>query len=161
MRLLIASALLAALASPAYAACQIELAIYGDRDDVASLEFRPRDEAAAVTNRFRLVMHEKDVVLDGMVLWTEGVERPNGILMHQCPEGDVTGEEIAACTLWQGVIYTDGEKGLDLLPGQGSDAPQSLVLADLGHAMQAAPAFAAAGLTRAPFDIFELKGCQE
>jgi NAD(P)-dependent dehydrogenase (short-subunit alcohol dehydrogenase family) len=28
------------------------------------------------------------------------------MVMHNCPEGDVTGEEIAACTVWEGVIYT-------------------------------------------------------
>lgn len=160
LRIASTSLFVSLLATQAFAACPIELGVYGDRDGVATLEFRPKQDSAAVTNQFRMVMKDGPV-FDGVVLWTTGVERPNGILMHDCPEGDVTGEELAACTLWQGVIYARGAAGIDLLPAQGSDAPDALVLADLGHSMQSAPAFAASGLTVAPFDVFELEGCQE
>ena len=33
--------------------------------------------------------------------------------------------------------------------------------ADLGPSLKAATAFGPAGLTKIPFDVFELKGCQE
>lgn len=156
------AAALLMLPSPAFAACPIELAIYGDRDDVASVEFRPRPEGAAITNQFRVIMHEKGVAFDGVVMWSAEVERPNGIVMHQCPEGDVTGDELAACTLWQGVIYAVGADGaIDLLPQQGGDAPPRIVLSDLAYSMNVAPAFERSGLTKLPFDAFEMKGCQE
>ena len=32
-------------------------------------------------------------------------DRPNGIVMYNCPEGDVTGDDLEACTVWQGLIY--------------------------------------------------------
>ena len=54
---------------------------------------------------------DKGVVLDGIVMWTDGVSRPHGSLMYKCPTGDVTGDELAACTVWQGVIYSVGRQG--------------------------------------------------
>ena len=64
---------------------------------------------------------DNDVVLDGIVQWSDGVARPNGMLMHKCPEGDVTGAELAVCTVWQGVIYTSDDKGnIELLPAEGA-----------------------------------------
>lgn len=155
--------LVAAVMGPvsAFAACPIELSVYEDRDGVASMNFRPRGDAAAVTNAFRLAFRE-GFVADGVVMWTQGVERPYGMVMHECPEGDVTGEELAACTLWQGPVYVAGDDGgLGLLPREGEPAPPQIVLADLAYALSVAPAFTAAGLATPPFDIFELRGCQE
>ncbi len=51
----------------------------------AELEFTPRQGAATVSNRFRVLL-ENDVVLDGIVQWSDEVARPNGMLMHQCPK---------------------------------------------------------------------------
>lgn len=149
-------------ASPAAnAACPLELAVYGDRDDVASVEFVPTGGSAAVTNTFRMVLGD-GVVLDGIVMWSQEVARPNGMLMHDCPLGDVTGEEIAACTAWEGVIYTSDASGaVGLLPPEGTSAPQTLIFPDLGPALKHAPAFAEKALSKLPWDVFALKGCQE
>ena len=117
-----------ATAFPALAACPIELAVYGDLENTAGIDFRPTMDSATVTNSFRMVL-DNGVVLDGIVQWSDGVARPNGMLMHKCPEGDVTGEELAACTVWQGVIYTSDDKGnIELLPAEGKTAPQKLDL---------------------------------
>lgn len=146
---------------PVKAACPMELAVYGDRDGVAGIDFRPTGENAVVTNSFRLVM-DNSVVLDGIVMWTEEQPRPNAIVSRSCPEGDVTGEEYAACTLWQGVVYAVDERGeVGLLPAEGAPAPARLVLADLGPALRASNAFGAGGFSKVPFDVFQLKGCQE
>ena len=41
--------------------------------------------------------------------------------MYKCPKGDVTGAELAVCTVWQGVIYTSDDKGnIELLPAEGA-----------------------------------------
>ena len=105
---------------------------------------------------------ENDVVLDGVVMWTEDVARPNGMLMHNCPEGDVTGEELAACTVWQGVIYTVSEFGaVGLLPERGAAAAVHLILPDLGPAVRNSPIWGAHGVSKAPWDSFTLSGCQE
>ena len=154
-------AVFAVAAAPARAACPIELAVFGDRDEAASVEFVPTGESAAVTNTFRMVLGD-GVVLDGIVMWSADVSRPNGMLMHDCPEGDVTGEELAACTAWQGVIYTaDASGGVGLLPAEGTAAPQTLIFPDLGPALSHSSAYGEKGFSKLPWDVFALKGCQE
>lgn len=152
---------LALAVTPAWTACPIELAVFGDRDDAASVEFVPTGESATVTNTFRMVLGE-GVVLDGIVMWSADVSRPNGMLMHNCPEGDVTGEELAACTAWQGVIYTaDATGGIGLLPAEGTAAPRTLIFPDLGPALSQSPAYGGKGFSKLPWDVFALKACQE
>ncbi len=150
-----------AAASPATAACPVELAIYRDRDGVAEIAFRPAAGSAAVTNKFQMAMRGGPL-FEGVVMWTEEPARPYGQVMFNCPEGDVTGAELDACTLWQGVIYgVDGEGGVGLLPGEGEPAPSSIILSDLAYQMRGAPAFSSAGLFTVPSDVFALSGCQE
>ena len=150
-----------AASAPTLAACPIELAVYGDRDGAASVEFIPTVEGAAVTNTFRMLLGD-DVVLDGIVMWSQEVARPNGMLMHDCPEGDVTGDEIAACTPWQGVIYTSDTSGtIGLLPAEGTGAPETLIFPDLGPALRQSSAYGGGGFSNVPWDVFALKGCQE
>ncbi|TIM20136.1 MAG: hypothetical protein E5Y74_19465, partial [Mesorhizobium sp.] len=96
--------------SAANAACPIELAVYGDAQSGSEIDFTPTGTSATVTNTFRMIL-DNNVVLNGIVMWNEGVSRPNGALMYKCPEGDVTGEELAACTPWHSVIYTADDKG--------------------------------------------------
>ncbi len=155
---------LAVLASaPAQAACPIELAVYGDRDGAATIDFRPTLESAAVTNSFKMVL-DNSTVLDGVVMWSAEIGRPNGMLMYQCPEGDVTGEELDACTVWQGVIYSaDAEGNIGLLPKERtqSPAPKTLIFPDLGHSLRMSAAYGPDGFSKVPWDVFELQGCQE
>jgi len=145
---------------PALAACPIELATYGATRGAAELEFTPSG-AATVSNSFRVLLGN-DVVLEGIVQWSHEVARPNGMLMHQCPEGDVTGEELEVCTVWRGVIYASDDTGnIALLPAEGADAPQALVLPDLGTSLRWSSAWSPDGISTAPWDIFALKACQE
>lgn len=154
------AAALAGQAGAALAACPVELAVYREATAGAMIDFRPGGNATA-TNAFRMVF-DKGVVLEGVVMWDAGVPRPVGMLTHDCPDGDATGEELAACTIWQGVVYAaDGEGRIDLMPPEGADAPRTLILADLGRAIAASPVHAAAGLAQAPWDVFSLQGCQE
>ena len=146
-------------ASPALAACPIELAVYGEREQAAEIDFRPTMGSATTTNTFKMVVG-KDVMLDGVVLWSGDAARPHGSLMHQCPEGDVTGGELAACTVWEGVIYTADAKGaVDLLPNERKDAPATLIFPDL--AGQLGRSAIHDKLPKLPWDVFALKGCQE
>ncbi|WP_144378634.1 hypothetical protein [Mesorhizobium amorphae] len=145
--------------SPALAACPIELGVYGEREQVAEIDFRPTMGSATTTNSFKMLLG-KDVVLDGVVLWSSDAARPHGTLMHQCPEGDVTGEELAACTVWEGVIYTvDAAGAVDLLPNEHKDAPGTLIFPDL--AGQLSRSAFKDKLPKLPWDVFALKGCQE
>ncbi len=135
--------------------------MYGDLENTAGIDFRPTMGSATVTNSFKMVL-DNGVVLDGIVQWSDGVARPNGMLMHKCPEGDVTGEELAVCTVWQGVIYASDDKGnIELLPAEGKAAPQKLILPDLGPSLRLSAAYGASGFSKTPWDVFALKGCQE
>jgi hypothetical protein len=148
--------------SSAQAACPIELAVYGDPQSGSEIDFSPTGTSATVTNSFRLIL-DNNVVLDGIVMWTDGpAARPHGSLMYKCPTGDATGQELAACTLWDGVIYGVDEKGVvGLLPGEGTEAPQSLVFPDLGPSLEMSTAHGGSGFSKAPSDVFTIKGCQE
>ncbi|MER8445102.1 hypothetical protein NKH52_18120 [Mesorhizobium sp. M1066] len=153
----------------ARAACPIELAVYGDAQSGAEIDFTPTGTSATVTNTFRMIL-DNDVVLNGIVMWNEGVSRPNGALMYKCPEGDVTGEELAACTSWHGVICTSDDKStkggtnggsIGLLPAEGVEAPKTLILPDLGPALRQSSAYGGSGFSKVPWNVFALKGCQE
>jgi len=150
-----------AAAQPALAACPIELATYADTSGVAELEFSPEKGGATVSNSFRLLL-DNDIVLDGIVQWTDTEPRPWGTLMYKCPDGDVTGQELAACTMWEDVVYAlDGKGGIALLPAPGTAAPQMLLLPGLGPSLRMSAAYGANGFSQTPWDVFALKGCQE
>lgn len=158
MRVLVAAiAALVLTSGAAQSACPIELAVYESSDKKAGIDFTPNYQAgASVTNSFKLLLGER--VASGMVQWT--ASRPLGMAMLDCPEGDATGEELAACTIWQGVIYAvEADGTVSLLPAQGKPAPQRLILSTLGVYLQDAPKLKGATLPQT--DIFQLNGCQE
>lgn len=148
------------LAGQAHAACPQELSVYSEVGGATELNFRPETEAAIVANSFRLILPDGPV-LEGHVTWNEGVSRPTGALMLDCPEGDLTGDEIAACTHWQGVVYAlDAEGNVGLIPPRGETAAPRLLLADLSRALHAGPLND--GKTALPaWDVYALSGCQE
>lgn len=152
-----------ALAAPAHAACPMALAVYAEREGAASIDFRPA-EGATIANAFRMILPE-GVMLDGIVQWSDEPEpdnRPYGMLMHNCPDGDATAEELAGCLVWQGVIYgLDANNAIELLPGPDGDAPARLLFPDLAPTLLASAIFGSDGLEKAPWDVFELSGCQE
>ncbi|MDN2582273.1 hypothetical protein [Aquibium sp. ELW1220] len=149
-------------AGPGLAACPQELAVYTDRDKAASIEFRPvAPDEAIYTGEFRVLFSQNGIVADGIVMWTDGVPRPTGIVMHDCPEGDVTGAELAACTIWQGVIYAiDAAGEVGLLPREGP-AAERLLLPDFGPSVRHSALYGADGISIVPWDVFEISGCQE
>jgi hypothetical protein len=142
------------------ATCPIELATYLSVGHAARLEFSPTLESATVTNTFRMLAG--DIVLDGLVQWSVDVPRPWGMLMQDCPKGDVTGAELAACTVWQGVIYaSDLEGNVGLLPEEGQNAPNRLIFPDLEPSLAVSAANADGQLAGLAWDVFALQGCRE
>lgn len=149
-------------ASSAFATCKQELSVYSEPEANASLEFTPAAPNGSTSHTFTIKFPENSVILDGIVMWTEGVARPVGIVMHKCPEGDVTGDELEACTVWQGVIYAvDSLGNVDLLPPEGADAAGQLLLPDFAPALRQSSAYGMAGLSKMPWDVFKMSGCQE
>jgi hypothetical protein len=164
MRLVASASILSTLlaVSPAVAAdCLQEQAIYGDADSAYELQFEPVGSASAATsNHFKIKVDRTDLVLDGIVMQSDEPVRANGMIMNKCPEGDVTGEDIAACTVWQGVIYAisaDGKVGS--LPGEGMEEAPQLLLPDLGPAIRNSSIWGKA--TVAPWDVLTFKRCAQ
>jgi hypothetical protein len=153
--------LLLAVTPAAAADCLQEQAVYGDADGAYEVRFEPVGSASAATsNHFKVKVAKTDLVLDGIVMQSGEPVRPNGMIMNNCPEGDVTGNEIDACTVWEGVIYsigTDGEVGS--LPEEGRQAAAQLLLPDLGPAVRNSSIWGTA--TVAPWDVLTLKGCAQ
>lgn len=155
------SAMLVLLAQPLMAAdCPIERAIYAEAETQAEIRFRAASgENTPVSHGFSLSAQNASKPLEGHVIYDPEIERPVAMIMHDCPEGDVTGADLAACTIWKGIIYgVDQATGhVDLLPPEGASAPESLLLPGFG------PAYGQSALGKAletsPWDVFELKGC--
>jgi hypothetical protein len=152
--------LVAATAASA-AECRQDRAIYADRDGGYELTFEPvGSNAAATSHHFKLTVLSSKTVLDGIVMPGDDPVRSNGMVMHNCPEGDVTGEEIAACTVWEGVIYTlDGAGDAAVLPEEGAKAAETLLLAGFGPSLRYSSLWDEGKAKVAPWDVFKRKGC--
>ena len=90
----------------------------------------------------------------------DGIAAPERHADDRCPEGDVTGEELAVCTVWQGVIYTSDTGQSSSSAGRRRGRAERLILPDLGPSLRLSAAYGANGF-RVPWDVFALKGCQE
>lgn len=156
---LVLAGLLAATAASA-AECRQDRAIYADRDGGYELAFEPVGSAAAATSHhFKLKVLASGVVLDGIVMPGDDPVRSNGMVMYNCPEGDVTGEEIAACTVWEGVIYALDGSDAALLPEEGAKAAENLLLAGFGPSLRYSTLWDAGKASVVPWDLFKRKGC--
>lgn len=145
---------------PAAAAdCQIERAVYAEAETKIEIRFQSSGEDSPVSHRFVLATPSDKMTVEGHVMFDPEIERPVAMAMHNCPEGDVTGADLAACTVWTGIIYaSDRATGhVDLLPSEGADAPESLILPGFGPAVSRS--VLGKGLSGMPWDVFELKEC--
>lgn len=162
--LLVASVLPILASSTCLAAeCKQAHAIYGDRDGAYELTFEPVGSEAAVTSHhFKVKAVKGDLLLNGHIMVGE-VPRSNGMIMHNCPDGDVTGEEIAACTVWEGLIYPMGNDGAlaEVVPDEGADAAYQLIFAGFGPALRYSNAWEEAKLSIIPWDVLTYKGCAQ
>jgi hypothetical protein len=167
VRAVLAVMLSLALAGSASANCFQELATYKDTAASGELAFTPRKqgEVDSMLARFTITFPENNVVLDGIVMDAgEPFFRPLGMIMHNCPEGDATGDEIATCTVWQGIVYGVDELGnVNYLAStnEGQEAAKTLLFPDLGAAVQMSTAFGAGKLSAPPKDDFKQSACLE
>ena len=163
--LTLAAAMMAASNLPTLAACPQALAVYGEAASAAEIAFSgPLSDADGMQHRFRLSFAGNGVTMDGVVMMAGEPDRPWGVVLHQCPEGDATGAEIAACTVWEGPIYAIGADGsVDWMPVRDAmqTAGDRLLLPDFGAAVMRSQAWQAQEITALPDDVFRLKACQE
>ncbi|MBC7280847.1 hypothetical protein [Hoeflea sp.] len=157
--------MLASVSAPAQAACPQALGLYNEAESGAEIAFAgPLGEADGMQHRFSLVFGENGVKMDGVVMMAGEPDRPWGVILHNCPQGDATGAEIDACTVWEGALYVvDGKGGTKWMPvlEPGSIAGESLLLPDFGAAVMRSAAWRDGQITKTPGDVFRLTGCQE
>jgi hypothetical protein len=160
MRLILALLSQSAFAAPAFAACPQELAIYEDSTGQALTFSPPPVQGQAAEHSFSIRIDGQD--LQGVVMWSENPERPNGIVMDHCPDGDVTGEELEVCTVWQGIVYAlkpNADAGF--LGKRGSDHADALLLPDFSRAVQNHMFKNPLSGPPKADDVFKMKACQE
>ncbi len=141
-------------------ACPQEKAIYRDRDNAYELAFSPVNlDAESNTHRFKLTVPGSKLSMDGYVQGSTPVKTSNGIIFYNCPDGDVTDSDIMKCTVWQGFLYGQSAGRIDLLPVQGKDAADQILIAGLGLAIDQFEGFGQDKPKLAPWDVLEFKEC--
>ncbi|MCY0148881.1 hypothetical protein OEG84_14515 [Hoeflea sp. G2-23] len=163
--LLMVAALAGAATTAAQAACPQALAVYSEAGSNAEIAFSgPLGEADSMSHRFGLSFAGSGVMMEGVVMMAGEPDRPWGVVLHECPQGDATGAEIDACTVWQGPIYALDESGgagwLTLAAGP-QPASASLLLPDFSAAVMQSKAWREKRIEHLPGDVFRLSGCQE
>lgn len=165
MRLSVCAAIVAVSPTPTSAACWQELAVYAEAQAKAEIAFQGARPDDGLLHRFRIAFPENGVTFEGAMLPGDPpVDRPWAVVTHNCPQGDATGEEIAACTIWEGPIYgVDNVGNVFFLPeaNNGHEAAETILLPDFAAAVRLSAAWGAKGLSTAPKDDFKLTGCQE
>lgn len=142
--------------------CVQEKAIYVDMDNAYELRFEPMGSESSVSNKFKLAVRNTDVVADGIVMRSDDQLRADGRILFACPEGDVTGKDLRACTVWQGMVYASDLKGhIRALPAEGESAAERLFLPALGPSIQKSSLWGKGKATVAPWDVLSLKGCYQ
>ncbi|MFD0916663.1 hypothetical protein ACFQ14_09615 [Pseudahrensia aquimaris] len=139
-------------------------AIYEDADKAYALAFSGTgDEGRGMaSNRFTLGLKDGKKLLEGSVLWSNGISRPVGVMTYQCPGGDIIAEELDACKIWEGVVYAvypDGE--VDLIPPDTDPAANALLLPDLGRSLRYSKPWTDENLAVVPWDKFSYIGCSQ
>lgn len=145
--------------------CPLERATYSEPQAGWELRFRPGqpwEMMSMTTAVFDLVGPDGDTVW-GEATSNMGTSRDVGRLFNKScerpgPDGpDYTEQEWAACTIWENVIYSlnGGEPGY--LAAADSNAPERLLLSDLGRKMRYQGPVEGPG--DEPWDVFTFKSC--
>lgn len=140
--------------------CQQGSARYVDPESGLLLSFSSFGENVQAMHQFTIGLEASDIQLDGFVVVEGKPLRPVSFVVNQCPDGDVTGEELAACTVWKGVPYgrfSDGNIGL--LPLANDEALTQILLPDFARSVMANPVWESMKAMNEPFEVFDFKDC--
>ncbi len=81
-------------------------------------------------------------------------------IMKDCPEGDITGEDIRACTAFEGYVYAISGEGKAGNVGKGNvPAAANILFAGLGPILAASAVAAKMKLDIARTDLLEFRKC--
>lgn len=137
--------------------CPQALAAYGSPEKALLLEF-----SGGADLGFRVVFEGSDWILTGHLFPGENDGDDQAVLLDNCPEGDVTGEELDACTIWQGAIYArDAGAARVTTPKHNESAAGILVLEGLADVLVKSEQVREHGLSVEKFEQLTLLACQE
>ncbi len=137
--------------------CPQALGGYGALDQQVLLEFNGGADLG-----FRVLLGQSATLLQGFVYAGEGNAAMEAVVLDNCPDGDVTGAELDACTVWRGAIRAvDADGNPQPLPGADQPAAGFLQLDGLSAALAASEKHAHADLPAGGFETFTLLACQE
>lgn len=143
--------------------CPMEKAIYTEPQAGWELRFREGQpwEMGGMTESIMELASKDGMVLWGQIASNMGTSRDVGRLFLGCdrpgPEDDdLTEEQYADCLQWEGVVYSlnKGEPGY--MPGEGANAPERILMTDIGRKLRYA---VANGPGDEPWDVFDFKSC--
>lgn len=139
--------------------CTLQKAVYASEAGGYTLRFKPFvSDAAAISHLFTLERDSQS--LDGLVMTAD--EPPHSVarVMKGCPDGDVTGADIAACTGFEGYGFAiSATGGVSNLAPATDPAPPTLLFAGLGPSLLVSPLGQTLKITVAPSDVFTFKEC--
>jgi hypothetical protein len=141
--------------------CAIEKAVFVEAEAGTVLSFKPVGSAVAVVSHLFTITGAK-LKLDGNVMYDDESKRPGGMVMNNCPQGDATGAELRACTIWTGVPYAlDVATGhIDILGAADTQAPDAILMPGFGPAIRHSALWAKSGLKQVPWDLYQFKECK-
>lgn len=152
---------LCAVPISAQAACPQELAVYTAQSGTGGLEFVGGSSAVAMSHEVRLLVAD-DLLMTGYVGVTQVRDQSFLLVPHECPDGDVTGEELAQCMVYENVFYglsADGVPGR--LPVRGQDAAKTILLPGFLQSLEAQSSRFSVEAIASASEIFQLSGCQQ
>ncbi|MCY6383421.1 hypothetical protein [Hoeflea prorocentri] len=136
--------------------CPQVLAGYAANDDAVRLEFNGSDNMS-----FRFLVAGEEPY-DGFVFEAENEPGIAGVILDNCPDGDVTGVELDACTVWRGHMYGIDDNGGTVELG-AADAPAvgQLHLKGLAEALTKRLPDLAERIPQDQIERLNLVACQE
>jgi hypothetical protein len=162
LKAIVISATLALSPGTGFAECLQDHAVYTDRSGSLTLVFNSVGEAEVTDHVFEIVLYGSSEAMQGHVIESDEPALPEGMVLYNCPDGDVTGADIEACTVWQNVVYAVGDDGkIGYLPSGQRPAVLQLLLADFGRAFRFSSAWDGMSAEMIPSGIFMLHGCRE
>lgn len=159
IRLMASLTLILAQAGSAFAACPQGLAVYKGVEGIGELNFQGGN--AEATRQIALIFPDVEPVV-GYFTSNPAIGRVEMVIPLKCPEGDVTGEELAACVVYSSALYAINHAG-DVAPLPESDEPaaEQILFPNLVPALWDNPQFGGNGPKSHPAEIYRLSGCQE
>ena len=157
-----------AASSPVFAQsdCPFERAIYTEKDNGYELRFRPAESwemYGMMKAIYELRFPDGETTLWGYITSNMGTSRDEGFLFsNDCrrpgPEDEGSSEdELAACQVWNGVMYELKDGDVDFLPLYDEPAVPRLLLTDLGRVIRYS--LYVMGPGDEPWDVFTFSEC--